>query len=315
MEGAQGKANEVAEARDEEVPYPNRATQNLDDPAYAEGDAVMWTWDGEPVHGRVADVGEEFTVSGNTITGEDGEAVYLIHEWDDGVEAFRRENVAKPESSLSESSMEMPAATDDNFQSMTDDSPPDDGGTTDEQTADDGETTERAPDDVTQDDLLTFVAMHFEGMDESDLATAVDTADGEYIGECDPEALADLVSVATGAEYGDVVDAMDDLMAEGGEDVPDDEQGDYGDDDEEDGDEDEGEQSSDGPDETQAAAPDEPESDLREEVRDLREELDELRAEGQPDVETPGDETPDDGQRDTTGTQDAKPAGGLGDYR
>ena len=102
-----------------------------------------------------------------------------------------------------------------------DDTAGDDAGTTDEQTADgtdaDGETTQRAPEDVTEEDLLTFTAMHLDGMDESDLGEAIDAADASYIGECDPEALADLVSTATGAEYGDVVDAMDDLMAGGDE--------------------------------------------------------------------------------------------------
>jgi hypothetical protein len=140
-EWAQGKANEVADARDEELPYPDRAARNIDDPEFSEGDAVSWTWQGETVHGRVSEVGEEFTVSGNTITGEEGEAVYLIHEWDEDVEAFRRDNVAKPESSLSESTMDMPEATEENFQSMSTDDTRDDAGTTDgEQTAGDGDT-------------------------------------------------------------------------------------------------------------------------------------------------------------------------------
>jgi len=60
------------------------------------------------VHGRVADIGEQFTVSGNTITGDDGEAVYLIHDWDADAEAYDVEGTAKPESSLSASQMDMP---------------------------------------------------------------------------------------------------------------------------------------------------------------------------------------------------------------
>jgi hypothetical protein len=77
--------------------------------AFAEGDAVRWSWQGEPVHGRVAAKRpEQATVSGTTITGDGGEPVYVIDEWDDRVEAFRRENVAKPESSLDESGKDLP---------------------------------------------------------------------------------------------------------------------------------------------------------------------------------------------------------------
>jgi len=125
LEWAQSTANEVAAAQDEELPYPDRATMtentdthNLDDPEFAEGDAVMWSSNDTPVHGRVADIGDEFEpAEGVTITGDEGEAVYLIHEYDDSLEPpqFRRENVAKPESSLSESTMDMPPASGDNF--------------------------------------------------------------------------------------------------------------------------------------------------------------------------------------------------------
>ncbi len=133
LEWAQETANAVAEANGEELPYPERAARNLDDPQFSEGDAVMWTWQDEPVHGRVADVGAEFTVDGNTITGDEGEAVYLIHEWDEAVAAFRPENVAKPESSLDESTMDLPAATEDTMTDKNSD-PGDDSGTDDGQT-------------------------------------------------------------------------------------------------------------------------------------------------------------------------------------
>jgi hypothetical protein len=106
----------------------SHSNRNLDDPEFSEGDAVMWSSQDTPVHGRVADIGDEFEpAEGVTITGDEGEAVYLIHEYDDSLEdpQFRRENVAKPESSLSESTMDMPPASDDNFadseNSMSDD--------------------------------------------------------------------------------------------------------------------------------------------------------------------------------------------------
>jgi len=69
------------------------------------------------VHGRVADgPSEQATIAGNTITGEEGEAdVYIIDEYDDDVEAYRRENVAKPESSLNESQKDLPPRTEENY--------------------------------------------------------------------------------------------------------------------------------------------------------------------------------------------------------
>jgi len=223
---AQGRANAVADARGEELPYPNRGFQpagghgrNLDDPAFSEGDAVTWTWDGEPVHGRVAGIHEEFTPpeADEPITGDDGEAVYSIHEFDEEVEAFRRQNVAKPESSLDESGRDMPPATDENFQSMTDDDTGDDDpGTDDAQDApDDGDNNQRAPDDLTEERLATFAAVHYDGMDESDLMDAADAADAEFLGTANVEELYDLVSVVVGAEYDAVESAMEDLA--GGE--------------------------------------------------------------------------------------------------
>jgi hypothetical protein len=185
-----------------------------------------------------------------------------------------------------ESDTDAPEDMDTHEMSDTSDTP-DDGGTTDtEQTADDGETT-RAPEDVSEDDLLTFTAMHFEGMDEGDLAESVDAADGEYIGECDPEALADLVSEATGAEYDAVVDAMDELMTDSEE-----QKGDEYDDEEDD---DEDEQSVDEPESEQSTedADDERDtdtSDLEERIADLEATLEDVRS-GETDVETP--ETPD----------------------
>jgi hypothetical protein len=321
LEWAQARANAVADARDEDLPYPNRAGRNIDDPEFSEGDAVTWTWDDTPVHGRVAGVHEEFTPDdGPTITGEDGEAVYSIHEWDEEVEAFRRQNVAKPESSLSASDKEMPSATDENFQNMADEDTPDEGGTTDEQSApDDGAETTRAPDDVTEDDLLTFTAMHFEGMDEEDLAESVDAADGEYIGECDPEALADLMSTATGAEYGDAMDALTELMDASDGDT-DDEQGDYGDDDIEDDDDDEEEERHADPD-----TDDDTDTDLTERVAELEAALEDVRS-GEVSVTSPQKEQAAESDEDDAEERAAdddtdsdpepmSPTGGLGDYR
>jgi len=83
---------------------------------FSEGDAVMWSWQGEPVHGRVAEVRpEQATVSGNTITGDDGEAVYVLDEFDERVDGYRRENVAKPESSLDESQRDLPPRDESNY--------------------------------------------------------------------------------------------------------------------------------------------------------------------------------------------------------
>jgi len=116
-EWATGIANDVAEALGEELPYPERAARNLDNPEFDVGDDVMWSSNDTPVHGRVADIGDEFEpADGVVITGDDGEAVYLIHEYDDSLEPpqYRRENVAKPESSLDESTMDLPP-TDGNF--------------------------------------------------------------------------------------------------------------------------------------------------------------------------------------------------------
>jgi len=145
LDWAQDRANAVAEARGEELPYPNRQmdttdTHNLDDPEFAEGDAVRWSSQDTPVHGRVAAVGDEFEpAEGVTITGDEGEAVYLLHELDDSLSPpqFRRENVAKPESSLSESGLDMPPASEDNFadseNSMTTDTDTDTDDATDGQ--------------------------------------------------------------------------------------------------------------------------------------------------------------------------------------
>jgi hypothetical protein len=101
---------------------PNSIDNKYEDPSFSEGDAVTWTWDGEPVHGRVADVRDQHTPpdASEPITGGDeATPVYVIDEWDDTVGAFRRENVAKPEGSLDESQRDMPPRSDEHYAAAT----------------------------------------------------------------------------------------------------------------------------------------------------------------------------------------------------
>ena len=277
---AQRVANEVADANDEDdMPYPNR---NIDDPEFSEGDAVSWDWQGDTVHGRVADVGEQFTVGGNTITGEEGEAVYLIHEWDDEVEAFRRENVAKPESSLSESGMDLPPASEENFQSMTDDDTADNGGTT-EPDGDSAETT-RAPEDIGEDDVAEFVAEAYDGVDAADVMEAMNDAGAEYSGLA-METLGWFVGDILDVSAGEAQDLIEEMTE--GDAKPDDDQGDdMGGEDEDDMDE-------------QAADTDA----LAERVAELEDALEAVRS-GEADIETPQD-GPDADNGDTTTTDRA----------
>ena len=173
LEWAQSRANEVADAKGEELPYPERS-RNLDDPEFSEGDAVEWTSNDEPVRGRVADIGDEFTpAEGVTITGDEGEAVYLIHELDDDLSPpqYRRENVAKPESSLDESQADLPPLdgnfADDEQSNMTDDdTAPDEesGDTTDEQRADVSEVLDRLV-ELQEEQTEMIREMHENAMD------------------------------------------------------------------------------------------------------------------------------------------------------
>jgi len=112
------------------INVPMAETNDLDNPEFAEGDAVRWSSQDTPVHGRVAGVHEQFSPNEDvTITGDDGEAVYSIYEWDDSLSppAFQNSpsdpNIAKPQSSLSESGKDMPPASEDNFagENMSDD--------------------------------------------------------------------------------------------------------------------------------------------------------------------------------------------------
>jgi len=87
---------------------------------FAEGDAVTWDWQGEPVHGRVAAVDEERYTPPNAdspITALEDGVVYVIDEWDDDVGAYRRENVAKPSTapSLDVSTKDLPPRSDEHY--------------------------------------------------------------------------------------------------------------------------------------------------------------------------------------------------------
>ncbi len=119
LEWAQSKANEVADANDEEVPYPDREARNLDDPAFAEGDAVTYRWQGERYHGRVGappQASVQPPRMPDPVTGADGEAVYPIHQWDADAEAYLaiegEPNTAKPESALDTSTTDLPPLAD-----------------------------------------------------------------------------------------------------------------------------------------------------------------------------------------------------------
>jgi Protein of unknown function (DUF2945). len=69
---------------------------------YSSGDWVEWSWQGSEVYGKVSDrTKDSFTVDGNKITGDDGEPVYKISEYDTEQEEMTGQDVAKPQSSLS----------------------------------------------------------------------------------------------------------------------------------------------------------------------------------------------------------------------
>jgi hypothetical protein len=85
---------------------------------FSEGAAVSWDWQGDTVSGRVAEVREEqATVADGdvTITGDEDEPVYIIDEYVEESDGFESANVAKPESSLTESQRDLPSRTDENM--------------------------------------------------------------------------------------------------------------------------------------------------------------------------------------------------------
>ncbi len=90
---------------------------------FEEGNKVVWTSNGEPVHGRVADVHDQFTPPGldDPITAPEGDDVYSVYEWDDSLSppAYRESpsepNIAKTDNQLDESQKDLPPATEGNF--------------------------------------------------------------------------------------------------------------------------------------------------------------------------------------------------------
>ena len=104
--------SDTDEPGDENDDTEDAKVEDYEDASYSVGDRVKWSWQGSTVHGRVAEVGDQFTVDGNEITGDEDEAVYKLDQWDDEAGEFKDGNVAKPESSLSMSDKEMEDAED-----------------------------------------------------------------------------------------------------------------------------------------------------------------------------------------------------------
>jgi len=184
--------------------------RDINDPAFAPGDAVMWTWQGESVHGRVDDIHEQYTppAADEPITGEDGEAVYSIFEWDEETKTFQsspdQPNVAKSESSLEASQMDLPPASEDNFRgagedTMTNDettSTGDDAGTTDEQN--------RMTDEEFRESMMEMQEQQTELL--RDLVNRMDGEDGDDADEDEDEENA---ADADDAEGGDRTVTLD----------------------------------------------------------------------------------------------------------
>lgn len=69
---------------------------------FESGSWVKWMWDGSDVYGEIRNrTKDSFTVDGSEISGEDGENVYKMEEYDSDSGEFTGQMVAKPESSLS----------------------------------------------------------------------------------------------------------------------------------------------------------------------------------------------------------------------
>ncbi|AFH22370.1 hypothetical protein OSG_eHP23_00205 [environmental Halophage eHP-23] len=112
---AQEKANEVAEARGEELPYPERRenyTMSLDNPQFEIGDFVEWEFSGGSATGEIIEMtakpGDSLSAGGNEFTideegGENDEPLYKMQEWDEseGEEGEFTNNVVKFEAELS----------------------------------------------------------------------------------------------------------------------------------------------------------------------------------------------------------------------
>ena len=274
--------------RDALVDAVAREVRNLDDPQFSEGDKVQWSFDDTPVHGRVAGIHEQYTPPelDDPIVGDDGEAVYSIHQYEDEQDELSdTANVAKPESSLSPSDVDMPTL--DSTNSMTDDDEPDAGTTDNEQDTPDGGGELR---EVSVQDFDGFVAAHQDGADVDDISAALDEI-SEWVGGLNLGELALLASNADGVdmEPDEILEALG-VTGEQGDDM----------DDEDEDEDDEDEQAAD-PDTEQDGDVDE----LRDMIERQSEELDDLRSEivngeadltgGEPEGEQEADE-PDDEQ-------------------
>lgn len=200
-------------AVDGHTPDTQGDERNVDDPAFSAGDAVMWSWQDEMVHGRVADVHEEWTPpeADDPITGEDGEAVYSIHEYDDQQDELAAEpNVGKPESSLSTSTADLPTRD-----MSDDDEPGDDPGTgTDEAQRENTEELMRRMVDMQEEQLDLLRSMNEEnygddGMDGDDEGDEGDDEDGEN--DADRGADGEERSITVDGEERAVDDVVDEL--------------------------------------------------------------------------------------------------------
>jgi len=202
---------------------------------FSEGEAVYWDWQGTRVHGRIAEEREESaTVDGVTITGEDDEPVYIIDEYDEEVDALRRENVAKPESSLNESGRDIPTRSEGNYaseqsaaKSGTGTTPKADNtqpNNMDQETTDDGPDIAEVAASV--EDLAESVAevkdaVETEKADEQDAAESLaETYEGMGPGD-----VLDLLEAAAGQDLGEVMTAIEQAAkAQHGDDEDDDEE-------------------------------------------------------------------------------------------
>lgn len=107
-EWAQRKANEVAEARGEEIPYPEVENNTMKSFNYEIGDFVSWEFGDGESKGEIIDKtdeeGDSMSAGGNEVSVEDSEnPVYKIQEWDEelGEEGEFDNLVVKREDSLS----------------------------------------------------------------------------------------------------------------------------------------------------------------------------------------------------------------------
>lgn len=71
---------------------------------------------------------------------------------------------------------------------------------------------EKAPENVSEGDIQSFFADHFDDMDMSDVEGAVDQADAEYIGQLDLSAYAKVLATAYDAGEDEVMNIMEEII-------------------------------------------------------------------------------------------------------